>query len=48
MVLGYAPPVGSVVLGPDLRGRYVEIYPEDINRVCDIIEEFIKTKRAAA
>lgn len=30
MIFGNAAAVGGVVLGPDLRGRYVEIYAENI------------------
>ena len=46
---GYAIYPGKVTDAETFRiGNIGEIYPEDINRVCDIIEEFIKAKRAAA
>lgn len=46
---GYAIYPGKVTDAETFRiGNIGEIYLEDINTVCDIIEEFIKQKRAAA
>lgn len=46
---GYAIYPGKVTDAETFRiGNIGEIYPEDINRVCDIIEEFLHIKRAAA
>lgn len=46
---GYAIYPGKVTDAETFRiGNIGEIYPEDINKVCDIIEEFVRIKRAAA
>lgn len=46
---GYAIYPGKVTDAETFRiGNIGEIYEEDINKVCDIIEEFVRIKRAAA